>query len=1259
MPESDSSYLRRASITIRQVTEPLLRTRRRRWITGSVAVFLLLFTIAGFFLVPHILRGILTGQVATSLHRPVSVGTIRFDPYTLRLQIDRMQVGDRSEPNPLVGFEHLDVQVSWMSLFRFAPIVHEITLVKPAVNVIRQADGNFNFSDLLAPNPAAPKSTPTPSTGPPKFAVSNIRIIDGNIAFDDRKTGEQHAIQDLDLNVPFIANLPSKLDVVVEPLLQMKIDGRSIRIAGASKPFAGSLDSALTLDFHRIDLPRYTGYLPPSLAIKLPSGALSIDALLHFRQSDTGPVVEINGAVALDQFDLRDSSNAPVLALDHGEVKMIDVEPLDQVISLSEIELAGLKVNAVRNKDGTLNFSTLTGPPAPATAARAISSAAPTAAPSAAPTSGASQLHFGVDTIRVMDSSVNVTDLTGATPASEALEGITANVNNLHLQGQLPAQFDLNGSIHSGGTVAIKGTVDIPKSEAGADVTVDQVDLPGLQGFAQSAFAGTISSGKFTLHATLKSQFASDKFDVHVEPADLAIDTLAIQQPRVKEPPIAWNHFSVALGSFDLASRQADVKEVHLDALKAYVRRSKRGALSLEKLIKTSAPPPKPRGKRAAKTAAARESTRAPAATEPAWNYQVESVAIEKTDLRFEDTSTPRIVRAQFSPLNIHVKNLSSDFAKPIDLQVDGVRNGRGTFKIDGTAAIKPVKANLKIETRNLDMAAANEYVSTKLNAQVTKAELTMKADVGVEQVQSDYRIKYGGDLTLGDLTAIDKLTGDDFVDWKALSVRGGEVVIGEGVPKVRVREISLADFDARVILNSSGKLNLSDLVIKENAAPTSLTRTEEQQPAPAPTAAPTPAAAAPAAQPISADILVDKVTLKGGHIDYSDDFIKPHYSANLTDISGSVGTFGTSTQQPAEVDLQGAINGSAPLNISGSINPLAPLASVDIKADAKGIELTGLSAYSTKYTGYPIIKGSLNVDVHYTLNQGELTANNHLFIDQLTFGDRVENSSAANLPVRFAVAVLKNSRGEIDLTIPVSGSLSDPQFSIGSVIWHAFANVLTKAVTAPFTLLASAIGAIAGGGGGAVAGGPGAVTGEDLSYVAFDPGYATLSAKEKNDLTLLSTALADHPALKLTICGRVDPDRDMQGLREAWVTEQIRDQKIKDIGAADPDSVEVTQADYDKYLPKAYSHAKIPKPRDFIGLARDIPPDQMKKLMIEHAPVTRDDLPKLANARANVVRMYLRATVPPARLSILPPKLNTEGITEGATTRADLGLGT
>jgi hypothetical protein len=817
--------------------------------------------------------------------------------------------------------------------------------------------------------------------------------------------------------------------------------------------------------------------------------------------------------------------------------------------------------------------------------------------------------------------------------------------------------------VHTGGTVTLKGTLQLPTSDATGDLALDQIDLPSLQAFAQSVFAGTLSSGKLSAHGTLQTHFASDQFNLHAEPADLAIDNLAVKQLRMKDPPVAWTHFGVTLGKFDLASRQVEVKEVRSDGIKLLLQRSKDGQLSLTELMKKPAPPDaEPRRKVTARTeheehGAAKPATELPA---PPWHYQVQSIALEKTDARFVDYATPKLVRAQFAPLNIHLKDVTNDFAKPFGVQVDGVRNRRGTFKIDGTAAIDPLNTELRVETENLDLAAAWNYVSTKLNSQLTSAELTTKSQASVQRVKEAYHIQYRGDLAFNNFAAIDKVTGDNFVDWKSLSLRGVDAAVGEGAPKVHVSSIALANFDARVILNSSGRLNLSDIVVRPNMALKSLTREELKEgevlpgaKAPVPTATPAPAAAATAAaHPMNADLMVDKVTLEGGHVYYTDDFIKPNYSANLTDITGSVGAFGTSTQQPADVELQGQVNGSAPLNISGSVNPLTPLAFVDIKAKAQGIELTQLSAYSAKYTGYPIIKGSLNMDVHYLLNQGALTANNHIFLDQLIFGDRVENSTAKNLPVRLAVAILKNSRGEINLNIPVSGSLSDPQFSLGSVIWGAFMNVLTKAVTAPFSLLASAVGAIAGGGGGSSDTG----STQDLSFVPFDPGLATLTGSAKNGLTTLGNALRDRPALQLSICGRVDPDKDLAGLRQAWVDDQVRAQKARDIGK-DPESVQVTRGDYDKYLERAYRKAKIPKPRNLVGLAQDLPHDQMKKLMIERAPVSKDDLPKLADGRAAVVKQYLAATVPANRLSIVAPKLNADGITDGPTTRADLGL--
>ena len=137
-----------------------------------------------------------------------------------------------------------------------------------------------------------------------------------------------------------------------------------------------------------------------------------------------------------------------------------------------------------------------------------------------------------------------------------------------------------------------------------------------------------------------------------------------------------------------------------------------------------------------------------------------------------------------------------------------------------------------------------------------------------------------------------------------------------------------------------------------------------------------------------------------------------------------------------------------------------------------------------------------------------------------------------------------------------------------------------------------------------------------------------------------------------------MDPEKDLQGLREAWVADQIRAQKAADIGrTSDSQSVEVTEGDYDKYLERAYEEANIPKPSNLVGSANDPPPDEMKKILLGHAPVSKDDLPKLADGRATVVRQYLRATVPAKRLSVVAPKLNADGIQNGPTTRADLAL--
>ena len=337
---------------------------------------------------------------------------------------------------------------------------------------------------------------------------------------------------------------------------------------------------------------------------------------------------------------------------------------------------------------------------------------------------------------------------------------------------------------------------------------------------------------------------------------------------------------------------------------------------------------------------------------------------------------------------------------------------------------------------------------------------------------------------------------------------------------------------------------------------------------------------------------------------------------------------------------------------MSGKLDPLAPTNYTDISAEAKDIELTRLSPYAIKYAGYAIERGKLSMTVKYHIEQGKLDASNRLFLDQLTFGEKVENTTATKLPVLLAVALLKNSRGEIDVNLPISGSLSDPQFSVGSVIVRVIVNLLTRAVASPFSLIASAV----GGGGGAA---------DELGYVQFKPGVSDMTPEGKTKLETLAKALADRPALKLDIIGRFDPATDPEGIKRDHLLDRLKELKAKDaskrgdrVGRND---VVVEPTEYASLLARVYDDTKLPdKPRNVVGLAKTIPTDEMERLLLADMKLDDNDPRWLAEARADVVRHYIEDTgkVAPSRVFLVTPKLNANGITDkGAPNRVDFAL--
>ncbi|MDP5007512.1 MAG: DUF748 domain-containing protein, partial [Glaciimonas sp.] len=423
--------------------------------------------------------------------------------------------------------------------------------------------------------------------------------------------------------------------------------------------------------------------------------------------------------------------------------------------------------------------------------------------------------------------------------------------------------------------------------------------------------------------------------------------------------------------------------------------------------------------------------------------------------------------------------------------------------------------------------------------------------------------------------------------------------------------------------------------------------------------------------------IRIGEIVLKSGNINFTDNFIKPNYTANMTDMNGTVGAVASDKPAPAPIDLKGKIDNDAPVAISGSLNPLFKPMFLDIKASANGVELPRLTPYAAKYAGYAIIKGKLSMDVNYKIEEQKLTAQNHLRIDQFTFGDKIDSPTATKLPVRLAVVLLKDRHGVIDINLPISGSLSDPKFSMGGIIIRVIVNLIVKAVTSPFALISNMFGG-----------------GADLSFVEFNPGLAILTPESKSKLDTLVKVLIDRPALKLDIMGRVDPDTDTAGVRQDMLNRKLNALKQKNgpspskaktaepvevpahdantgtdsdkeiagetTALKDPEEISMSDTDKAQYMEKVYKGEKFDKPRNMIGFAKTLPVPEMEQLILTNAKVTPDDLRNLADQRAQAVRNYLetKGKIPLERVFLIAPKLTADGIKDkGKPNRVDFSL--
>jgi uncharacterized protein involved in outer membrane biogenesis len=624
--------------------------------------------------------------------------------------------------------------------------------------------------------------------------------------------------------------------------------------------------------------------------------------------------------------------------------------------------------------------------------------------------------------------------------------------------------------------------------------------------------------------------------------------------------------------------------------------------------------------------------------SEQPWIVQIKHLKITAASFHFEDVALPDVPPMVVDPLNLTLTDIDLTGEKPVDLVLQATVNQHGSIDIKGPLSWAPLATDLSIDLKEVDLVALQGWGGDKLNAVVTRGAASFQGNVKADG--EPLIVSVIGKGQLSDFNLFEKITGSDLAYWKNLDFNGIDIV-NEPL-RVEIDSIKLNDFFARATLLPEGRLNLGLLVREDEKA--------EPSPPPSPSSPPPVTATATTTTAHTPEgkalpVRIGNIILKQGDVKFNDRFIRPNYRANINGLNGEIGPIDPGKK--INVDLRGAVDRSAPLEITGALDPFASEIQLDIKVNAKGIDMPTFSPYSGNYVGQLIEKGKLSIDIHYHIEEGALTAENNIFLDQLTLGEETDNPDALSLPLGLAISLLKNRHGEIDLHLPVQGSLDDPQFSIGGIIFDAFINLIMRAVTSPFALLGSVL-----------------EGGEELSTIEFSAGQANIEPEAEERLQTLSEALIDRPALKLEIAGYTDPVMDSEGLKRVILDRVVKALKLTEdakkgkVGGS-LDDVSLEPEEYEKYLTFIYKEADFEKPKNFIGLNKSLPVSEMEESLLAHIEVNDDQMQALAKQRADAARIWLveQGGIDNERVFVLGVQAETENDEQAHGSRAEFSL--
>ena len=748
-----------------------------------------------------------------------------------------------------------------------------------------------------------------------------------------------------------------------------------------------------------------------------------------------------------------------------------------KTLHLSDIELEKSKTEILFGKDGKLNLLGLFKLP----------QSEPTPAdPDAKP------FPLRIDRINLAGGVVHFKDERPSEPIEFIYDKLDFELKHLSTRPEDSADMTLVAIGPGGGQVDWTGNFSLVPIASEGKLKITDGKMKSFWPYVRDAVPLDLESGVVNISTDYKLNL-SKQTELLLNNLTVGVAPFAIKAPDGR-PLVKLERLDVSETTLDLAKQQVVVGKIRSHKLETWAALEADGQLDWQKLFASqpSKPAAKANAEPASTPAAADSPKPAPAPPSKPWQVLLNDVQLRDYQVHLADRKTQPAVALELGPLNLDLQKFDSLNGSPFTLKLDTGVGKQGKLLADGEVNLAPISARLNVQTKDIDLRVAQSYITPFIRLELRSGMLGSDLAVNLKSTEP-LAFSVTGRAQVDQLHTLDTLKTRDFLKWQQVMVEGLNYQHGDSLS---IDKINLMQPYVRFMINDDRTTNIDDLLI----------------PQPADSGARTAAAKPAASKDKPLGIHIGGIAINDGSANFADFSLTPNFATAIQQLNGQIGTIDSRQAKPASVDVKGKVDRYAPVTIKGAVNPFNPMASLDIATSFKRVELTTLTPYSGKFAGYRIRKGRLNLDLHYLITKGQLKAENKVVVEQLQLGEKVDSPDAVSLPLKLAIALLKDVDGKISIELPVSGDLNNPQFSVMPIIWQTLRNLIVKAAAAPFKL----IGGLVSGGGA-----------EDLGSVSFAPGSSDLSKDAEAALVKLSNALKEHPDLRLEIEGTAAQSSD------------------------------------------------------------------------------------------------------------------------------------